>query len=568
MEATGVAEAAQALEVGIKGIDSALRLTGSFAGWTINSICQLVKFILNRIEKQRNSPETLSPGEMPLDKLMKYNSERREKTCVMQLDEQIQPEFIEYCRTNNLSYSFLTDVNLTDGQKEVVYSESQAEAFGVFIRKYPAKARVYSFTDYLNNATPEAVMEADKNLSEETKKTVERRYSEDVIPLSELSEKSLNMSAVTFSEEQYNSFKLKNPELSHSILLDRAGKITVAIADADYQNTDVFLNENGLKRQNLAEFLNENRTTITPDDTLIKCARAGSNRKNLKSVIISDRQITNINKYSAFVRISDEGAASYISVPLDMIKKTEEDGKWNVLIPSDENIHVYDKMAAFKGGETLSSYIDSAMDEKTEVEDIKAEKTIAFPEAKEKLSKMQKHFEEKKKTKDISLSDKYIYEPVATAAVYNSTNINQSGEKAVDVPNKKANEETVGRNIEEITINIDTTTENPLLVKETEDSYFTRVPRSNAEDYIYIPKSESELIRDSKTIFTRLDLNKEYKIYDVNGKYKYSRTGDYLVKNNYSSTITAAKKTKDSINNIKDVKENTPRPTQHIRHNR
>ena len=44
MEMTGIGEAAQFMEVGIRGIDMALRLTGSFAGWTVEKAIQLLKF--------------------------------------------------------------------------------------------------------------------------------------------------------------------------------------------------------------------------------------------------------------------------------------------------------------------------------------------------------------------------------------------------------------------------------------------------------------------------------------------------------------------------------------------
>ena len=51
MEMTGIGEAAQFMEVGIRGIDMALRLTGSFAGWTVEKAIQLLKFVIARLMK-------------------------------------------------------------------------------------------------------------------------------------------------------------------------------------------------------------------------------------------------------------------------------------------------------------------------------------------------------------------------------------------------------------------------------------------------------------------------------------------------------------------------------------
>lgn len=41
MEITGVGEAAQFMEVSIRGIDTALRLTGNFVGWSLEQLCRL-----------------------------------------------------------------------------------------------------------------------------------------------------------------------------------------------------------------------------------------------------------------------------------------------------------------------------------------------------------------------------------------------------------------------------------------------------------------------------------------------------------------------------------------------
>lgn len=70
MEITGVGEAAQFMEVSIRGIDTALRLTGNFVGWSLEQLCRLAKLIISQIERGKKQPEHLHIGEMRLDKML------------------------------------------------------------------------------------------------------------------------------------------------------------------------------------------------------------------------------------------------------------------------------------------------------------------------------------------------------------------------------------------------------------------------------------------------------------------------------------------------------------------
>lgn len=140
MEMTGIGEAAQFMEVGIRGIDMALRLTGSFAGWTVEKAIQLLKFVIARCDEARKTPEILKKGELRVDQLLKWNAENGYKSCVMQIDEDLAEDFVEYCNQNKLSYAFLKDLNKSDECMEVVYSEAQAEAFTVYIQNHRENA--------------------------------------------------------------------------------------------------------------------------------------------------------------------------------------------------------------------------------------------------------------------------------------------------------------------------------------------------------------------------------------------------------------------------------------------
>ena len=84
MEITGVGEAAQFMEVSIRGIDTALRLTGNFVGWSLEQLCRLAKLIISQIERGKKQPEHLHIGEMRLDKMLSYSANMGNETLLMQ----------------------------------------------------------------------------------------------------------------------------------------------------------------------------------------------------------------------------------------------------------------------------------------------------------------------------------------------------------------------------------------------------------------------------------------------------------------------------------------------------
>lgn len=56
-----------------------------------------------------------------------------------------------------------------------------------------------------------------------------------------------------------------------------------------------------------------------------------------------------------------------------------------------------------------------------------------------------------------------------------------------------------------------------LITKETEHSYFTRIPRTKGTLYMYLPKSKTRWSKDNVTLFVRMDKKEYYKIYDKEG---------------------------------------------------
>ncbi|MDE7295514.1 MAG: hypothetical protein K2N72_13910 [Oscillospiraceae bacterium] len=67
-----------------------------------------------------------------------------------------------------------------------------------------------------------------------------------------------------------------------------------------------------------------------------------------------------------------------------------------------------------------------------------------------------------------------------------------------------------------------------LVMSEDNNSYFVRVPNTAALDYLRIDKSEVDVINGGKTLSMKLDMNRDYAIFDENSTLKSSRKGSEL----------------------------------------
>lgn len=85
-----------------------------------------------------------------------------------------------------------------------------------------------------------------------------------------------------------------------------------------------------------------------------------------------------------------------------------------------------------------------------------------------------------------------------------------------------------------------------LLVGEDESAYFVRVPNTAGRDFLRLNKSEVELINGNKTISMKLDMQREYKIYDSVGNLKSERTGAQLSRS-YNTKSQFAKKNTEVV---------------------
>ena len=78
-------------------------------------------------------------------------------------------------------------------------------------------------------------------------------------------------------------------------------------------------------------------------------------------------------------------------------------------------------------------------------------------------------------------------------------------------------------------ITLDIKSEKSLLTQEYDDAYLMRVPGTHMQDFIKINKADCEMIMDGGAVKTRLDPKALYDIYDKDGVYKSSISGEELL---------------------------------------
>lgn len=225
MEMTGVAEAAQFINVSINGTETILKLTGSFVHFTGHELKELIKFFMAQ-HKAHTHNKALKPGEVKIADMMDICSKNHEQLGCIQLDLRIKDEFIQFCNDNGLSYSFLLDVNKNDNFEEVIYRGSQAPVMETFLASRYPLAKPYSLEEYRDNATVEGFYEAEQLIKDAEQKLVPvalnnaqiTGVSEDEIEVCITDEKNID-SYVIFPRER---------------LRQKDDQFMLAVADKDY----------------------------------------------------------------------------------------------------------------------------------------------------------------------------------------------------------------------------------------------------------------------------------------------------------------------------------------------
>lgn len=559
MEITGVGEAAQFMEVSIRGIDTALRLTGNFVGWSLEQLCRLAKLIISQIERGRKQPEQLHPGEMRLDKMLKYSAEMGNETLLMQIDERIEEDFVQFCKDNNLTYSFLYDCNKGDGFKEIAYNEDQATVFGVFIRKYAPNARAYSWDNYMENATEADFIEMEQEMSKDARRQVERAYSSDrVKSFSDLKQKSEYMSVFTIPAELYAQFAVfaENGQIDHSILMDYDDQVSIAVTDMDYDKIDAYLKENQLSKQNLAEFLTEHFDYI-PDTAMIEVAKKGSNididTGKDRMIALDTRQLAEINEYAAKIRIQYQETDAFVNIPLDMLYADQNLNQLSVIFPSAEQFHVVEEAAYTKQVDGKSqSIMQNPM------------ATLTGEELTDRAIEQKKIYEERRvalQQQNVKMADLFVntpyenveqpIEPVQIHTQPSSPSLKQEHyverqpDQLMPQPDRSRSYAAEMGAYQNLGISDrDITIDESLIFEENDRAIKTRIPKTWGEDirFLWIPKSELQFIHQDHTILTKLDPNKDYPIYDNNDSVVQHMKGSDLRRNHYDAIDKSVRK--------------------------
>ena len=559
MEITGVGEAAQFMEVSIRGIDTALRLTGNFVGWSLEQLCRLAKLIISQIERGRKQPEQLHPGEMRLDKMLKYSAEMGNETLLMQIDERIEEDFVQFCKDNNLTYSFLYDCNKGDGFKEIAYNEDQATVFGVFIRKYAPNVRAYSWDNYMENATEADFIEMEQEMSKDARRQVERAYSSDrVKSFLDLKQKSEYMSVFTIPAEFYAQFAVfaENGQIDHSILMDYDNQVSIAVTDMDYDKIDAYLKENQLSKQNLAEFLTEHFDYI-PDTAMIEVAKKGSNididTGKDRMIALDTRQLAEINEYAAKIRIQYQGTDAFVNIPLDMLYADQNLNQLSVIFPSAEQFHVVEEAAYTKQVDGKSQSIMQ-----------KPLATLTGEELTDRAIEQKKIYEERRvalQQQNVKMADLFVntpyenverpIEPVQIHTQPSSPNLKQEHyverqpDQSMLQPDRSRSYAAEMGAYQNLGISDrDITIDESLIFEENDRAIKTRIPKTWGEDirFLWIPKSELQFIHQDHTILTKLDPNKDYPIYDNNDSVVQHMKGSDLRRNHYDAIDKSVRK--------------------------
>lgn len=560
MEITGVGEAAQFMEVSIRGIDTALRLTGNFVGWSLEQLCRLAKLIISQIERGKKQPEHLHIGEMRLDKMLSYSANMGNETLLMQIDEELTDDFVQFCKDNNLSYSFLYDCNKADGYKEIAYNEDQAAAFGVFIRKHSPKARAYSWNDYMENATEADFLEMEQEMSKDIRKQVERAYSSDrVKSFSDLKKKSEYMSVITISSDQYAEFAsfAETDQVDHTLLMEQNDQLSIAVTDLDYDKLDQYLKGTSAGKQSLAEFLTEHFDFV-PDASMMETAKKGSNvdinMEKDRMVKLDTRQLAEINEYAAKIRIQYQGDEAFVNIPLDMVYADQNLNQLSIMFPSKEQFHVVEEAAYTEQIDGQSRSIlqrPIATLTGAELTECAITQRSVYEERRQALQA------EHVKMADLFVNTPYdaVEHPIEPVPVHTPENIfiqpdrptMHSADKQADrsmIQSLRARSHATDRYSNLGKSDMDITIDESLVYDENDRAVQTRIPGTWGENirFLWIPKRDIQYIHGDQTILTRLEPDKVYTIYNADGVVAQHMKGSDLRSKHYDAIDKSVRK--------------------------
>lgn len=330
MEMTGVQEAAQVVNVAINGSEVFLKLGGSFVSWNIEQLKALFTLIYRQYKRQKDKPEALSKGEVSIDKLFQVCGDHKERVPVLQIDERIKEEFIQYCNNNKLTYSFLWDGNKSDGKTEVAYRESQAPAFEAFIMSHYPLATAYSFEEYRDNMRPEDILAAENELSAESKREITRQaerrsFKEGEVSFNDLASVTDQMLVTEMDLAILEDFK-KYAEENHIIYTPITQTKDKVFFAYDTRQEDIVLGfaEKGIRNMTLIEYLDENfieSENLKQIEDYAKKLPLSSDKHII--VEMKNENIVDQTQYGVKIKLQNEGGnIEYLTIPKQHLIQT------------------------------------------------------------------------------------------------------------------------------------------------------------------------------------------------------------------------------------------------------
>lgn len=378
MEITGINEAAQLINVSINGIETTLKLSGSFLNWSLNQVKSIAKLIAAQVHKKS---EELAPGEMLFGDMLKKMSKNGMKPALYNIDDDIMPEVTQKLRDMGVPFSIFPDVNLSDGKGQIMVPDSYngsmlalSNSFNIYDGpdRHIAISRT-SLQEYVSNGDPNLIDDLVKRtLDDEQQKELNNylelgyentpdslenwgdRYGEILVLNNlnpDLSSDIENDVRKYFSDKQISAVKLPNDSNGRTCFLfdsSRSAEVRELFNDGVIPVTSYMQNIND--KDSLSDWF-RNKTN---NSVLENLQQKGISPKVFEDtddewiedvVIPADKlegRFIDSNKYSVRLKLLDGYTPAnecYADIPKNRLSK-DKDGNYHIKLLSKEKIYL------------------------------------------------------------------------------------------------------------------------------------------------------------------------------------------------------------------------------------
>lgn len=398
MEMTGLNEAAQLINVTINGVETTLKLSGSFLNWSLTQLKTLAKLITALINKKRDE---LKPGEMNFGDMLTKLSKNGMEPALYDVNEDIIDDVTAKLNELKVPYSIFPDVNLDDDVKQIMVSNEHKDVLVNLANKYNIydgeNRRILisrtSLQEYSMNANPDLVNKiVNDYLNEEQKKEfdkfVELGYEEKLENLDSWGNRSGEVLVLNnlgangevypnqdndikafFEQNNISSAKLPNDAYGRSCYLFDSSKSLLVRENLNnnvIQVTDYMQNLNSSVFNEKSDWFKENNGTL---DVLQKKGISSNilnNEENVEDIVIpvdslKERSLYD-DDYIFRLKLLDSYEPKrecYADIPKNRFSKDAE-GNFHIKVLPHENIQIsYDSNIASRFCDKKEKYIVS-----------------------------------------------------------------------------------------------------------------------------------------------------------------------------------------------------------------